>query len=121
MKKKMMICMMAVVMLLLAALPALADTGHMNYIPLRDIQQKRWQNLTRGGTRNMAFPQSFMDELVARSDIVDVVGSYVQLSKRSGSNLAPEYEDVVAAAQKLGLPFKTVYAQAVAAALSLNE
>jgi len=25
----------------------------------------------------MAFPQSFMDELVARSDIVDVVGSYV--------------------------------------------
>lgn len=40
MKKKMMICMMAVVMLLLAALPALADTGHMNYIPLRDIQQK---------------------------------------------------------------------------------
>ena len=34
----------------------------------------------------MAFPQSFMDELVARSDIVDVVGSYVQLS-RKGSNL----------------------------------
>ena len=25
----------------------------------------------------MAFPQSFMDELIARSDIVDVVGSYV--------------------------------------------
>lgn len=25
----------------------------------------------------MAFPQSFMDELVARSDIVDIVGSYV--------------------------------------------
>ncbi|MBE6963557.1 MAG: DNA primase [Ruminococcaceae bacterium] len=34
----------------------------------------------------MAFPQSFMDELVARSDIVDVVGSYVQLN-RKGSNL----------------------------------
>ncbi|WP_298018505.1 DNA primase [uncultured Dysosmobacter sp.] len=34
----------------------------------------------------MAFPQSFMDELVARSDIVDVVGSYVQLS-RKGANL----------------------------------
>jgi len=34
----------------------------------------------------MAFPQSFMDELVARSDIVDIVGSYVQLS-RKGSNL----------------------------------
>ena len=34
----------------------------------------------------MAFPQSFMDELSARSDIVDVVGSYVQLT-RKGSNL----------------------------------
>ncbi len=34
----------------------------------------------------MAFPQSFLDELTARSDIVDVVGSYVQLS-RKGSNL----------------------------------
>jgi DNA primase len=35
----------------------------------------------------MAFPQSFLDELVARCDIVDVVGSYVALTKRSGSNL----------------------------------
>lgn len=34
----------------------------------------------------MAFPQSFMDELLARCDIVDVVGSYVQLT-RKGSNL----------------------------------
>ena len=34
----------------------------------------------------MAFPQSFLDELVARSDIADVVGSYVQLA-RKGSNL----------------------------------
>lgn len=34
----------------------------------------------------MAFPQSFMDELTARSDIVDIVGSYVQLT-RKGSNL----------------------------------
>ena len=34
----------------------------------------------------MAFPQSFLDELTARSDIVDVVGSYVQLTRR-GSNL----------------------------------
>ena len=34
----------------------------------------------------MAFPQNFMDELTARSDIVDVVGSYVQLT-RKGSNL----------------------------------
>ena len=34
----------------------------------------------------MAFPQAFLDELIARSDIVDVVGSYVQLT-RKGSNL----------------------------------
>ena len=34
----------------------------------------------------MAFPQSFLDELLARNDIVDVVGSYVQLT-RKGSNL----------------------------------
>ena len=34
----------------------------------------------------MAFPQSFLDELLARSDIVDVVGSYVQLT-RKGTNL----------------------------------
>ena len=34
----------------------------------------------------MAFSESFLDELIARNDIVDVVGSYVQLTKRSGSN-----------------------------------
>ena len=34
----------------------------------------------------MAIPQHFLDELVARSDIADVVGSYVQLS-RKGANL----------------------------------
>ncbi len=34
----------------------------------------------------MAFPQSFLDELAARTDIVDVVGGYVQLTRR-GSNL----------------------------------
>ena len=34
----------------------------------------------------MAFPQNFLDELILRSDIVDVVGSYVQLNRR-GSNL----------------------------------
>ena len=34
----------------------------------------------------MAFPHSFLDELTARCDIVDVVGSYVQL-KRKGANL----------------------------------
>ena len=27
----------------------------------------------------MAFPQSFLDELAARKDILDVVGSYVSL------------------------------------------
>ncbi|MCF0120887.1 MAG: DNA primase, partial [Oscillospiraceae bacterium] len=35
----------------------------------------------------MAFPQSFLDELVSSCDIADVVGSYVQLTKKSGSNL----------------------------------
>ncbi len=34
----------------------------------------------------MAFPEAFLQELVERSDIVDVVGSYVRLTKRSGSN-----------------------------------
>ena len=34
----------------------------------------------------MPLPQSFLDELMARSDIVDVVGSYVQLT-RKGANL----------------------------------
>ena len=34
----------------------------------------------------MAYPEKFIDELVARSDIVDVVSSYVRLSKRSGAN-----------------------------------
>ena len=33
----------------------------------------------------MAFPQSFMDELTARNDIVDVVGSYVILVSKGGS------------------------------------
>ena len=34
----------------------------------------------------MAFSESFLQELVERNDIVDVVGSYVRLSKRSGAN-----------------------------------
>ncbi|MBO7670536.1 MAG: DNA primase [Oscillospiraceae bacterium] len=34
----------------------------------------------------MAFPENFIDELIQRNDIVDVVGSYVNLSKRSGQN-----------------------------------
>ena len=35
----------------------------------------------------MQFSDRFLDELLARSDIVDVVSGYVQLTKRSGSNL----------------------------------
>ena len=35
----------------------------------------------------MAISESYLDELISRSDIADVVGSYVNLSKRSGSNL----------------------------------
>ncbi len=35
----------------------------------------------------MAIPEAFLQELVERNDIVDVVGSYVRLTKRSGSNL----------------------------------
>ena len=34
----------------------------------------------------MAFPEAFLQELVERNDIVDVVGSYVRLTKRSGKN-----------------------------------
>jgi DNA primase len=35
----------------------------------------------------MAFSESFLQELADRNDIVDVVGSYVHLNKRSGANL----------------------------------
>ena len=34
----------------------------------------------------MAIPESFLQELVERNDIVDVVSEYVSLTKRSGSN-----------------------------------
>lgn len=34
----------------------------------------------------MAFPETFLEELSGRNDIADVVGSYVQLTKRSGAN-----------------------------------
>ena len=34
-----------------------------------------------------AFPETFLTELTERSDIVEVVSSYVRLTKRSGSNL----------------------------------
>ncbi len=35
----------------------------------------------------MAIPENFLNELVDRNDIVDVVSSYVRLSRKSGSNL----------------------------------
>jgi len=35
----------------------------------------------------MAIPESFLQELIERNDIADVVSGYVKLSKRSGSNL----------------------------------
>lgn len=35
----------------------------------------------------MAFPEKFLNELVERSDIVDVVSGYVRLGKKSGSNM----------------------------------
>ena len=35
----------------------------------------------------MAFPENFIQELIDRNDIVDVIGSYVNLSKRIGANL----------------------------------
>ncbi|MBQ6465710.1 MAG: DNA primase [Oscillospiraceae bacterium] len=35
----------------------------------------------------MAIPENFLNELVDRNDIVEVVSSYVRLSKKSGSNL----------------------------------
>lgn len=37
------------------------------------------------GDMTVPFPQSFMDELTARNDIVDVVGSYVQLTRKGGN------------------------------------
>ena len=34
----------------------------------------------------MAIPQTFLDELIARTDITELVSSYVKLTKRSGAN-----------------------------------
>lgn len=34
----------------------------------------------------MLFPENFLQEIVEKNDIVDVVGSYVRLTKKSGSN-----------------------------------
>jgi len=35
----------------------------------------------------MAIPDSFLDELVSRTDITELVGGYVRLTKKSGSNM----------------------------------
>ena len=35
----------------------------------------------------MAIPDSFLDELIGRTDITELVGGYVRLSKRSGGNM----------------------------------
>ena len=35
----------------------------------------------------MAIPESFLDDLIARTDITELVGSYVRLIKKSGSNM----------------------------------
>ena len=35
----------------------------------------------------MAIPDSFIDDLVGRTDIAELVGSYVRLTKKSGSNM----------------------------------
>jgi len=35
----------------------------------------------------MAIPESFIDELVSRTDITELVGSYVRLTKKSGNNM----------------------------------
>jgi len=35
----------------------------------------------------LAIPDSFLDELVSRTDIVDLVGGYVKFTKRSGGNM----------------------------------
>jgi DNA primase len=35
----------------------------------------------------VAFPELFIDELIKKNDIADVVGGYVRLSKKSGNNL----------------------------------
>ena len=44
----------------------------------------------------MAFPQSFLDEVIARNDILDVVSSYVHLTKKGGNyfGLCPFHNEI---------------------------
>ena len=48
----------------------------------------------------MAFPREFLDELISRSDIVDVVSSYVALTKKGGNyfGLCPFHNEKTGAA-----------------------
>ena len=41
--------------------------------------------MRRGKEVRALFPPNFIDELLARSDIVDVVGAYVALTPKGGS------------------------------------
>ena len=41
----------------------------------------RAEKARSAATDSMAIPQSFIQELIARTDVVDVVGRYVQLKK----------------------------------------
>ena len=49
------------------------------------MQQIRAVKAGSAATESMAIPQSFIQELVARADVVEVVGRYVQL-KKGGAN-----------------------------------
>src|SRR5574344_178448 len=40
-----------------------------------------------GRGRTVAFSERFLEELISKNDITEVVGSYVRLTKRSGSNM----------------------------------
>jgi DNA primase len=42
--------------------------------------------IRKKGTVSQAFPELFKDELLKRSDIAEVVGDYVRLTKKSGNN-----------------------------------
>ena len=49
------------------------------------VQQTLVAKAGSAATESMAIPQSFIQELIARSDVVEVVGRYVQL-KKGGAN-----------------------------------
>ena len=51
---------------------------------LHFISYNNYGRMKKGGY-SMAFPREFLDELINRSDIVDVVSSYVSLTKKGGN------------------------------------